>query len=113
LICKYKYFGKRKKYLYREILTLLRHNEANSGSFSYNKITGTNVKVLTMPANTNIHSPEVVLTHHACKRAKERFSWNPSTLERMSNKATEGTALRKYFYQTIVIINLSRNETFT
>ena len=44
---------------------------------------------MTMPSNTNIHSPEVVLTHHACKRARERLSWNHSTLERMSGRAFE------------------------
>ena len=75
-----------------------------SGSSSYNKITGRSVKVLTMPSDTNIHSSGVVLTHHACKRARERFSWNPSTLERMSGRAFElglkrkntGGRLKKY-----------------
>ena len=75
-----------------------------SGSSSYNKITGRSVKVLTMPSKTNIHSSGVALTHHACKRARERFSWNPSTLERMSGRAFElglkrkntGGRLKKY-----------------
>jgi hypothetical protein len=37
----------------------------------------------------------VVLTHHACKRARERFSWNSSTLERMSDRAFERGLKRK------------------
>lgn len=37
----------------------------------------------------------VAVTHHACLRARERFRWNPQTLERMSIKAFESGLKRK------------------
>ena len=48
-----------------------------------------------MPSNTNIHNSRVSLTEHARKRARQRFSWNESTLERMSVKAFESGLKRK------------------
>src|SRR5665213_44865 len=48
-----------------------------------------------MTSNTNIHNSRVALTEHACKRARQRFSWNASTLERMSKKAFESGLKRK------------------
>lgn len=48
-----------------------------------------------MPSHPNIHNSKVALTEHACKRARQRFSWNASTLERMSVKAFESGLKRK------------------
>jgi hypothetical protein len=48
-----------------------------------------------MTSNTNIHNSRVALTEHACKRARQRLSWNAATLERMSKKAFESGLKRK------------------
>jgi len=48
-----------------------------------------------MTSNTNIHNSKLALTEHACKRARQRFRWNVSTLERMSKKAFESGLKRK------------------
>lgn len=48
-----------------------------------------------MIKTNDIQNPRVTLTHHACKRARQRLSWNASTLERMSVKAFELGLKRK------------------
>jgi len=48
-----------------------------------------------MSSHSNIHNSRVALTEHACKRARERLSWNESTLERMSIRAFESGLKRK------------------